>query len=322
MLFKRFAMPESPAGARNSSHRSSWSRICLKSATFEWPTILLAVGIHAAWLALTYFHAAVPLPLLALLGGAVVAWHGSLQHETIHGHPTGIRRIDAAIGSAPLSLWLPYAIYRRSHLAHHAAPHITDPLGDPESHYLARAGGRAELFARLEATLLGRMLLGPPIRLGRFLAAEAARGYHEPLEVARDWLAHGLALLPLLFWLHWVGLSIGTYLLVFVYPGAAISLLRSFAEHRADADSRRRAAIIERPGIFGLLFLNNNLHAVHHARPELAWYNLPDHFREHRAIYAPAPYYRSYGEVAHRFALAAQDDVVHPAYRARREPGQ
>jgi fatty acid desaturase len=319
VLFERLAVPERPSGARNLSYRAPSSHLRQILATFEWPTVLLAVAIHAAWLVLTFFHAVVPLPLLALLGGAVVAWHGSLQHETIHGHPTGIRQVDGAIGSAPLSLWLPYAIYRRSHLAHHAAPHITDPLGDPESHYLARAGGLAELFARLEATLLGRMLLGPAIRLGRFLAGEAARAGREPRVFARDWLAHGLALLPLLWWLHWVGLPIGTYILVFVYPGTAISLLRSFAEHRADADPQRRAAIIERPGIFGLLFLNNNLHAVHHARPELAWYNLPKHFQENRASYAPAPYYRSYEEVARRFALTAQDHVVHPNCRVSGE---
>ncbi|WP_416365497.1 fatty acid desaturase [Sphingomonas aerolata] len=87
----------------------------------------IAVLIYASWIALTAFHAQVPLPVLVVLGGWLVAWQGSLQHETIHGHPTGIGWIDGAIGFAPLSLWLPYRLYRRSHLAHHGAKVITDP---------------------------------------------------------------------------------------------------------------------------------------------------------------------------------------------------
>lgn len=288
----------------------------------ELPTLFLACAIYGSWLGLTFWHAALPLPFLVLLGGLVIAWHGSLQHETIHGHPTGIRWIDAVLGAAPLSLWLPYSLYRRSHLAHHAAPHITDPLDDPESHYLTRAGGIAEICARLEATLTGRLLLGPPIRLARFLATELERARHCPGEAVTDWLLHGLALVPLLAWLYWVGLPVGTYLLVFVYPGTALSLLRSFAEHKADTDPKSRAAIVERPGIFGLLFLNNNLHAVHHAHPELAWYSLPAHFRQNRAVYAAAPHYRGYGEIARRFAFDPQDDVVHPGYRHLVEPAQ
>lgn len=284
----------------------------------EWPTLLLALLIHGGWLALTFWHALLPLPLLMLLGGIVVAWHGSLQHETIHGHPTGNRRIDGAIGFAPLSLWLPYAAYRRTHLAHHRTPRITDPFDDPESHYLARAGGWKHWLARLEGTLAGRLILGPPIRIGQFLTAEAARAVGNPAAWAKDWLPHLAALVPLLGWLAWVDLPIGTYILAFVYPGTALSLLRSFAEHRASPEPHRRAAIIEGGGLLGLLFLHNNLHAVHHARPDLAWYRLPGHYRRNRTFFSATPLYRSYGEVARRFAWRAQDVLVHPDHGAAR----
>jgi len=297
-----------PQAARNSSRRQ-----------VEVPTFILALLIHAAWLALTAFHAGIPLPLLALWGGVILAWHGSLQHETIHGHPTGRRWIDGAFGFAPLSLWLPYAIYRRTHLAHHRTPHITDPFDDPESHYEVRNSGLLYRLARLESTLIGRLVLGPPIRVSRFLFAEASRASSEPHAWAREWLPHLAALIPLLWWLDHVELPLATYVLAFVYPGVALSLVRSFAEHRADASADRRAAIIEDGGPFGLIFLNNNLHAVHHARPGLAWYRLPDYFARHRDAFGAAPHYRSYGEVARRFALRAQDDVVHPDYRDVRE---
>jgi fatty acid desaturase len=254
------------------------------------------------------------LPVLILFGGAIIAWHGSLQHETIHEHPTGVRWIDSAIGFAPLALW-PYGIYRRSHLAHHNTTRITDPFDDPESHYLGQVSGLRHIFARLEAPLAGRLIFGPSIRIGGFLATETLRAWRPPAAWARDWLPHLAALIPLLWWLDRVGLSPVTYMLAFVYPGTALSLLRSFAEHRADRDPDRRAAIVERPGLLGLLFLNNNLHAAHHARPDLAWYRLPAHFRRHRAMFAGAPFYHGYGEIGRRFVWRAQDDIVHPDYR-------
>jgi len=278
----------------------------------EWPTLFVAVLVHGLWLCLTFYHAAVPWPLLAILGGGVIAWHGSLQHEVIHGHPTGLRWLDTAIGSAPLSLWLPYPAYRRSHIAHHASAHITDPFDDPESHYLARDGGLRGLSARLESTLVLRLLLGPPIRVTRFLGAELAQARRDPRQALRDWAVHGATLLPLLWWLDRIGLSLGGYVFAFVYPGIALSLLRSFAEHRADRDPARRAAIIERPGPFGLLFLNNNLHAAHHARPDLPWYRLPGYFRDNRHAFLAAPHYQGYGEVVRRFAWKPQDAILHP----------
>ncbi|MFT3965225.1 MAG: fatty acid desaturase [Sphingobium sp.] len=287
----------------------------------EIPTLLLALAIHGAWVLLTAWHAALPLPLLALAGGAVIAAHGSLQHETIHGHPTGRRWIDTAIGSVPLSLWLPYSIYRRTHIAHHATPAITDPFDDPESNYLASGAGPRHALAVAEATLLGRLALGPPIRIGHFLIGEARRAVREPAAWAREWLPHLAGVALLAGWLAHVDLPPGTYLLAFVYPGTALSLLRSFAEHRAVPDPRGRAAIVARPGPFGLLFLNNNLHAVHHDRPDLAWYELPAHYRHHRDAYADAPLYPGYGAIFRRHALRPHDAIVHPDHRDARRDG-
>ena len=287
----------------------------------ELPTLAVAVAIYAGWLALTWWHAAIPVPLLAALGGIVIAWHGSLQHETIHGHPTGSNALNAAIGFAPLSLWLPYSIYRRSHRDHHATPRITDPQLDPESQYHAAPSGWRYRLARIEAALAARLLLGPPIRIGLFLVDEVRRAFATPREWARDWLPHLAALVPLFWWLDHVGLSVSTYLIAFVYPGAALSLLRSFAEHRADSAADKRAAIVRRGGLLGLLFLNNNLHAVHHARPDLSWYRLPAYFRVHHAHFAQAPHYESYGAILRMFLWRAQDDVLHPDFNSHLRMG-
>jgi len=290
-----------------------------KRSGIEWPTLLLAIGIYAAWLLITAFHASVPFGLLVVVGGVIIAWHGSLQHEIIHGHPTATKWFNGMLGVVPLSLWLPFSIYHRSHLAHHRAEHITHPLDDPESHYVIRDHGWRARFATWEGGLIARLILGPPIRIMTFLVDETERAWRHPLDWARDWVPHMLALWPILWWLHHVNLSITDYVLAFVYPGTALTLLRSFAEHRADADAGRRAAIVRRGGVFGLLFLNNNLHAVHHARPDLPWYRLPDHLLQNEQIFAAAPVYASYADVIRRFAWTPNDGIVHPAFRGQED---
>ena len=103
----------------------------------EWPTAALAFVIYASWLMATYFYRELPWWGLPAIGGWIIAWQLNLQHETIHGHPTRKRAVNEAIGCWPLSLWLPYSIYRSTHLAHHRDENLTDPLEDPESYYWA-----------------------------------------------------------------------------------------------------------------------------------------------------------------------------------------
>lgn len=282
----------------------------------EWPTLLLAVVIHGGWLALTWWHAALPWPVVLGVGGWLLAWHGSLQHETIHGHPTGRARIDGLIGGVPLSLWLPYAVYRRTHLAHHRTGRITDPFDDPESRYLpARSGRAARALGRVEASLLGRLVAGPAITVARFAGEQARRAVTHPAAVARDWAPHLIGVAAVIGWLRFCGVPIGHYILLCVYPGLSLSLLRSFAEHRADPVAGRRVAIVEGRGPLALLFLNNNLHATHHRAPGVAWYRLPGHHARHRAAVLRdngGLVYRGYGDVARRFLLRPHDRLVHP----------
>jgi len=284
----------------------------------EWPTVRLAVAIYAGWLALTWWHAALPMPLIVLAGAWLVAWQSSLQHETIHGHPTRWRWVNDAIGFVPLSLYLPYALYRRSHLAHHASEWITHPRHDPESRYLKGEGVASRWLAKLQATLAGRLLIGPFAAVVGLAHDEVRRVAVRPREVVRDWLPHLAAAGLLIAWLEWTGFGLGRYLLFIVYPGVALTLLRSFAEHRADLPGRARAATVERGGVLGLLFLNNHFHAAHHERPDLAWYRLPAYQRHHvrRLTAAPARAYRSYGEILRRFAFRSHDTLTHPHQEA------
>ncbi len=104
----------------------------------EAPTWLLIFLVYGGWGGLTWFHDSIAWWLLAPAGAWLIALHGSLQHEALHLHPTRHAWLNTLLAGAPLGLWMPYPIYRDSHLAHHAAASLTDPLGDPESCYAPR----------------------------------------------------------------------------------------------------------------------------------------------------------------------------------------
>ncbi len=99
----------------------------------ESATWAVAAAVYGGWLALTWFTHALPWWLVLPLGGVLVAWHGSLLHETVHGHPTRARWVNELLAFPSLWLWLPDGIYRESHLAHNACARLTCPVEDPES---------------------------------------------------------------------------------------------------------------------------------------------------------------------------------------------
>jgi fatty acid desaturase len=290
----------------------------------EWPTLALAVAIYLGWAGFTLYHADLPGWLLFPALVWIVAWHGSLQHEVLHGHPTRLRRLNDALGVPPLALWLPYAIYRRSHLRHHVDARLTDPLDDPESFYwtpelwapLSRAG---KLVVRAQTTLLGRLLLGPAWSIGRFYYFQARAVWHGAGNSRRLWARHALAVAAVLAWLVGVcRFDPLLYLIGVVYPATALQLIRSFAEHRAVPAVRERSASVENAPVFGLLFLFNNLHAVHHAFPRLPWYRIPRLYRRHRAALVGGNgglLYNGYADLAWRYLVRPHDTVMHPLER-------
>ena len=74
-------------------------------------------------------------------------------------------------------------------------------------------------------------------------------------------------------------------------------------------------AIVEGGMAMAALYLNNNLHALHHARMDLPWYALPKAYRLNRdAVLAANGGYRfdGYGQVIRRYLLWPKDSPVHP----------
>jgi fatty acid desaturase len=245
--------------------------------------------IYGGWLALTYWFDAVPWWLALPAAAGLIGWHLSLQHEILHGHPTRSRRFNAALGFAPLSLWLPYERYRQLHLSHHRDHWLTDPLEDPESYYLSpedwqKRPWALRMLTRFRNTVAGRLLLNPAFAIPHFLIGDAKAVLAGSRAHRRIWALHLLGVAVVLFWVCGVcHIALWQYLLFFVYPGFSLASLRSFAEHRAADAAGHRTAIVENAPVLGLLFLYNNLHVVHHDHPAMPWYAIPGYYKAHRA---------------------------------------
>ena len=289
----------------------------------EWPTAALAIIIYGSWLMATYFYRDLPWWGLTAIGAWIIAWQLNLQHETIHGHPTRKRAVNEAIGCWPLSLWLPYSIYRSTHLAHHRDANLTDPFDDPESFYWTEAGwgGLGPLWraiAHAQTTLLGRVVLGPALLIGRFVRDLARDAWLDKPRARAIFGRHLLECAPVLIWVIAIsGMPFWLYVACFVYPGASLAMVRSFAEHRAAPKAERRTAIVENAWIMGPLFLFNNLHAAHHLRHRLPWYQIPKFYRLNRAALIERNgglVYDGYFDVARRYLVSPHDQPNHPGW--------
>lgn len=287
----------------------------------EWGTFALIMGCHALW-ALALFGLAAWSPgaaVLPLIG--LIALHSSLSHEVLHGHPFRSRHLNEALVFLPLSLFFPYNRFRDLHLAHHLDARLTDPHDDPESNYLDPAvwtglPGWSRGLLRLNNTLLGRILLGPAIGQARFYRDEARALWRGDRAVGLAWALHLAGLVPVLWLVAISPMPLWLYVLS-AYLGMGLIKIRTFLEHRAHDAARARTVIVEDRGPLAWLFLNNNLHVVHHMNPGAPWYRLPALYRAGRARYLACNegyVYRSYGEVFRQYLLRSKDPVAHPLY--------
>jgi fatty acid desaturase len=236
-----------------------------------------------------------------------------------------LRWLNTALGTPPFWLWLPFESYRRNHLIHHRDERLTDPLDDPESRYWTPEGWRdlgpiGRALVDFQSMLAGRLLIGPAWSMAMFWREEFHRLRAGEKGVARLWLWHILFVALLLYWVIGIcDLPFWQYFLGFCYGGTALALVRSFAEHKARDHIDQRTAIVEKSPVFALLFLNNNLHVVHHRWPSLPWYRLPALYRAHRASVIAANgglVYDGYRDVFRRFFFRRHDQPVHPTGRA------
>lgn len=306
-----------PAGAE-AGPRGAGAAPTRPPGGVEWPTLGCLAACHGAWALGTLGWAAAPGPAL-LLTALAVAFFSSLQHEAIHGHPTGRRRLDEALVWPGYALLIPYGRFRDTHLAHHHDADLTDPYDDPESNYLdparwARLPRWGRAILRANNTLAGRIALGVAVSQGAFLRGDWRAARAGDRAVARAWAAHVPAAGAVLLWVAWSPTPLWAYALA-AYLGLSLVKIRTFLEHQAHERASGRTAIVEDRGPLALLFLNNNLHVVHHMHPAVPWYRLPALYRARRERYVARNggyVLRSYGEVFRRHLWRAKDPVPHP----------
>ncbi len=158
------------------------------------------------------------------------------------------------------------------------------------------------------------MVFGP----GFAIAAVARRLTRHLIDDDRRWIAIRFLCADVLVLLgaQWLGLPAWEFALGFGYMGMSLTLVRSFAEHRAELDGPHTAVVNSR-GFWALLFLNNNLHVDHHRHPGVAWYRLPALHRgaAGNSGTAGTDTYGGYLEVFRRFLVRPIAPVVHPLER-------
>lgn len=292
-----------------------------KTPKIEWPTVILFVLTYAVWMGAVFSLAESALWLAIPVAAVAIAFQGSLQHEAIHDHPTGWASVNIGLAWPPLALVIPYLRFRDTHLDHHRDAHLTDPYDDPETHFMAPADWSAlpavvRGLLNANNTLAGRLLLGPAIGTVCFLRSDWRQRGTDP-RIANGWLWHGITLVPVIALIWASPMPFWAYALA-AYLSLSLLRIRTFLEHQAHEQARARSVIIEDRGPLALLFLNNNLHAVHHAHPGVPWYRLPALYRKHRDRFlAMNEGYRfgSYGEIFRRYAFSRKDPVAHPLRR-------
>ncbi|WP_439137924.1 fatty acid desaturase [Roseicyclus sp.] len=287
----------------------------------EWPTLALIAASYLALFIGLFWLPMISTTLAMAVLILVITLQSSLQHEVLHGHPFASRSLSEALVFASFNLCVPYQRFRDTHLAHHDDANLTDPYDDPESAYLdpavwARLPGWYRAVLKANNTLLGRVVLGPLIGQIAFMAGDWRAIMAGDRAVLRAWLWHIPVTAVLMALVFASPMPLWAYL-VACYGGLGLLKIRTFLEHQAHARASGRTAIIEDRGPLAFLFLNNNLHVVHHMHPRLPWYRLPGHYRANRDRYLARNggyAYPNYATIARRHLLRAKEPVAHPFF--------
>lgn len=284
----------------------------------EWRTLLVVVAVYVLTaLTVIRYETLTPwlaVPFLSVLG----AWHLSMQHEVLHGHPFKNQFLNDAIGSIPITLWIPYLAFKKDHLEHHVSD-LTNPALDNESYYVSqeqwdKAGKIRRAAWTANRTILFRMFVWTIVSTITYVLSvlkRAVRGEEG------DRLAVALHVVGVAFVVYLVSLSsmpLWVFALGTVYGGRILNAIRPFPEHKYQSGVETRTAMIMAGPFMSLLMLNNNLHIAHHDEPWVPWYrysNLMDRVNAvQRAREAGVLYEGGYAEVFRRFSFTPVDSPV------------
>lgn len=293
----------------------------------ELPTLSLIILNYAVWLVLVMFGHAIPVILWILLFALNSTLFLSLTHEVIHGHPTRNVRANRLLVLFPLGWVFPYERFRDTHIQHHETDELTDPFDDPESWYYPKLAyekmnAMVRLLLTFNNTLLGRMLVGPVISVSKFYVSETVQlitNKNMRWYLMRIWTVHFMLVTVLLVFIKsYSQVPLWSYFIA-SYLGLSLLMIRTYLEHQASEGHAERTVIIERCCPLAFLFLYNNLHAVHHEKPGIPWYELPHYYAKHSDQLKQSNnhyIYASYGEIFRKYFLTPKEAIPHPFLRS------
>ena len=295
---------------------SSTSRV-LKEAG-EWRTLAVVIAVYGLTvLTVLRYDVLTPwlaVPMLAVLG----AWHLSMQHEVLHGHPFKSQFLNDFIGGIPVTLWIPYLAFKKDHHEHHLSD-LTNPALDNESYYVSqeqwdKAGKIRRAAWTANRTILFRMFVWTIVSTITYVLSVLKRAVRNEKS---DRLAVVLHVTGVAFVVYLVSLSsmpLWQFALGTVYGGRILNAIRPFPEHKYQSGVETRTAMIMAGRFMSLLMLNNNLHVAHHDEPGVPWYRYDKLMQRvnavERARDAGVLYEGGYAEVFRRFSFTPVDSPV------------
>ena len=295
---------------------SSTSRV-LKEAG-EWRTLAVVIAVYGLTvLTVLRYDVLTPwlaVPMLAVLG----AWHLSMQHEVLHGHPFKNQFLNDAIGGIPVTLWIPYLAFKKDHHEHHLSD-LTNPALDNESYYVSqeqwdKAGRIRRAAWTANRTILFRMFVWTIVSTITYVLSVLKRAMRGE---KGDRLAVVLHVIGVVFVVYLVSLSsmpLWQFALGTVYGGRILNAIRPFPEHKYQSGVETRTAMIMAGPFMSLLMLNNNLHVAHHDEPGVPWYRYDKLMQRVNAVQrardAGVLYEGGYAEVFRRFSFTPVDSPV------------
>ncbi len=292
--------------------QASDSQKSLLNGRGEWRTIAVIVAIYGLTVLTVLRHEVLTpwltIPVLSVLG----AWHLSMQHETIHGHPFRHVWLNDLMGSIPVTLWIPYFSFKKDHIEHHQSD-LTHPGLDNESYYVspeawASAGKLRKAAYWANRTILFRMFVWTIVSTVTYLWSKIRLMLRGDKQTWFAMATHVAGLVVVVYFVRSVaGMPLWQFALGTTYGGRILNAIRPFPEHKYQSNTEVRTAMVMAGPFMSLLMLNNNLHVAHHEEPGVAWYEVPNMSARvnavERAREAGLLYEGGYAEVFRRFSF-------------------
>lgn len=285
----------------------------------EWRTVAVIVAVYAGTIAVVGYHERLGSWLTVLLLAWFGAWHLSMQHELLHGHPFSKSWMNDAVASVPVTLWIPFLMFKPDHLEHHRTD-LTTPGIDNESFYVdpndwEKMGPIRRAYYWANRTILFRIFVNTIVSTWQYHAAKLRMVAKGDRQTINAYLAHIVLLVPTIWLVTAVaGMPLWQYALGVTYGGRVLNAIRPFPEHKYQADVELRTAMIMAGPLMSLLMLNNNLHVPHHDEPAQPWYEYRKVAKrvnaEKRAEEAGLMYRGGYLEVFRKYSFKPIDAPV------------